>query len=404
MRIVVVGGGLAAATAVKSLRSSGHDGPIDLVAAEPHRPYERPPLSKGYLLGTEGTDKVYALADGWESEHDVTLHIGVPAKRIGDGVVELADGTELPFDRVLLATGAEPRRLEVPGAGADGVHVLRTIDDADALRAELSGGGRHVVLVGSGWIGLELAAAARTFGNDVTVVSPDAVPLSAALGDEMGAVFQRLHEEHGVAFRLGERVTGIVTGSDGAVAGVRTDEEAIDADLVIVGIGAVLDPSLAQTAGVAFDDGILVDERMETSVPGIFAAGDIARAIHPALGERIRTEHWATAISTAKAAAASILGQSAVHDDIPYFFTDQYDLGMEFSGYAPLMPGADVVVRGDADAREFVAFWVADGRVVAGMNVNVWGVNKQVKRLIRDRVAVEPARLADPDVALDSVV
>ncbi|WP_105566946.1 NAD(P)/FAD-dependent oxidoreductase [Microbacterium halophytorum] len=403
MRIVVIGGGLAAATAVAELRERGFEGEIDLVTAEARRPYERPPLSKGYLLGREGLDAVYAHEAGWEAAHGVTLHLGDPAHRIGGGVVALDSGAELSYDRILLATGAAARRLDVPGADAPNVRRLRTLDDSDALRAELSDGGRRVVVVGSGWIGLETAAAAREFGNDVTILSPDRVPLAKALGDEMGDVFLRLHREHGVEFLPGRRVTAIETGPDGAATGVRAGDETIPADLAIVGIGAVPDTALAETAGAAVDGGVFVDEHMRTSVTGVFAAGDCANPVHPVLGERLRTEHWATAIATAKVAAANMLGGDAVHDDIPYFFTDQYDLGMEFSGYAPLMPGARVIVRGDLDAREFVALWVAAGRVVAGMNVNVWDVNEEVQRLIRDRVEVSDARLADPAVPLDAI-
>lgn len=402
-RIVVVGGGLAAASAVAELRKRGYEGSIDLVTAEAHRPYERPPLSKGYLTGSDERDSVFVHADGWEAEHDVTLHVGNPATGVApdDGTVTLADGTTLAFDRLILATGARPRTLDLPGADADGVRTFRTLDDADRLRDELSGGGRRVVFVGSGWIGLELAAAARGYGNDVVVVSPDRVPLAKALGERMGRVFLGLHEEHGVDFRLEERVTAVE--ADGAVTGVRTDSGVIPADLVVVGIGAVPDTALAEEAGLAVDGGVLVDAHLASSHPAVCAAGDVANPTHPVLGERLRSEHWQNAISSGKVAAANVLGGDAVHDEIPYFFTDQYDLGMEYSGYAPLAADAEVVVRGDLDAREFVAFWVAGGRVVAGMNVNVWDVNDEVQRLIRDEVAVDADRLSDPAVELASL-
>jgi 3-phenylpropionate/trans-cinnamate dioxygenase ferredoxin reductase subunit len=403
MRVVIIGGGLAAATAAEELRERGFDGQVDVVTAETHRPYQRPPLSKGYLLGSEGLDEVYAHPEGWEAEHDVTLHLADPAVRIGDGVVALESGTELGFDRLILATGASPRVLDVPGADAAGVRMLRTIDDADGLRADLLGGGRRVALIGSGWIGLELAAAARELGNDVTIVSPDRVPLAKALGDEMGEMFLELHREHGVTFLPERRVTAIEVGEDGSVVAVRTDDESIPADLVIVGIGAELNTALAEETGLALDNGVLVDDRMNTSMPGILAVGDIANVLHPVLGERIRTEHWATAIATGKIAASTITGGDAARDGGPYFFTDQYDLGMEFSGYAPLMDDAHLVIRGDRAGREFIAFWVADGRVVAGMNVNVWDVNDQVQRLIRERVEIDEARLADPSVPLEEL-
>ncbi|GAB2549801.1 NAD(P)/FAD-dependent oxidoreductase [Leucobacter ruminantium] len=402
-RIVIVGGGLAAATAAEELRARRHSGSIDLVTAEQHRPYQRPPLSKGYLAGKEGLDAVYAHPDGWEAQHDIALHVGNPAVRIAEGSVELADGAVLPFDRLLLATGAQPRRLAVPGGDAHGLHVLRTLDDADRLRAALSAGGRRVVLVGAGWIGLELAAAARGYDNEVTVVSPDPIPLVKAVGPEMGSMFRGLHEQHGVEFLLGEAVTGIDTDESGAASGVITDRRSVPADVVIVGIGAVPDTSLAETAGLEIDGGVLVDEHLRTSAPAIYAAGDVANAFHPVLGARLRSEHWANAIAGGKVAGANMLGGDAVLDDIPYFYTDQYDLGMEYSGYASSADEAELVIRGDLEAREFVAFWVADGRVVAGMNVNVWEVNDQVQRLIRDRVAVDRARLADAGVDLREI-
>ncbi|MGO1769208.1 MAG: NAD(P)/FAD-dependent oxidoreductase [Microbacterium sp.] len=404
-RIVVIGGGLAAGTAVAKLRERGYEGAIDLVTSEAHRPYERPPLSKGYLTGSEERDSVFVHAEGWEAAHDVALHVGNPATRISPdhGTVELADGTTLAFDRLLIATGAQPRRLDVPGADAAGVRTFRTLDDAERLRGELAPGDRRVVLVGAGWIGLELAAAARGFGNDVVVVTPDRVPLANALGERMGRVFLDLHEEHGVDFRLEERVTAVETGDGGAVTGVRTESGVIPADLVVVGVGAAPDTALAEAAGLAVDGGILVDARLATSDPSVYAAGDVANPLHPVLGERLRSEHWQNAISSGEVAAANLVGGDAQHDEIPYFFTDQYDLGMEYSGYAPLAVDADVVIRGDLGSREFIAFWVADGRVVAGMNVNVWDVNDQVQRLIRDEVAVDADRLSDPAAELASL-
>lgn len=401
--VVIVGGGLAAATAAEELRERGYGGAIDLVTAEAHRPYQRPPLSKGYLTGSESRDAAYVHPAGWEAEHGVTLRTDVAARRIGDHVVELADGATLPLDRLLLATGARPRRLAVPGGDARGVHTFRTLDDADALRAALAAGGRRVVLVGSGWIGLELAAAARGYGNEVTVVSPSRVPLGAALGDEMGGMFRELHEQHGVRFLLETDVTGIEVGDDGAATAVTTSDETIAADLVIAAIGVEPDTALAATAGLDIDGGILVDERMQTSAPHIVAAGDVANPFNARLGRRLRSEHWANAIAGGKVAASTILGGDAVLDDIPYFYSDQYDLGMEYSGYGPLTQDAEVVVRGDRAARELIAFWVAEGRVVAGMNVNVWDVNDEVQRLIRDRVRVTPAQLTDSSVALASL-
>jgi 3-phenylpropionate/trans-cinnamate dioxygenase ferredoxin reductase subunit len=397
---VVVGGGLAAATAAEELRTRGYDGPIELIAAEEFRPYQRPPLSKEYLTGSGSLDDVFAHPEGWEAERDVTLRTGVAALRIGDHVVELSDGTEVPFAQLLIATGAQPRPLGLPGGDAREVRTFRTLDDADALRGALEGGDRRVVLLGSGWIGMELAAAARGYGNDVTVVARGRVPLAAAIGDELGLLYRRAHEEHGVVFRMDAAVTAIEVGADGAVAGVRLGDEVIPADLVLVGYGVEPDTALAATAGLDIEDGILVDERLQTSSPDIVAAGDVANAFHPVLQQRLRSEHWAAAIAGGKVAASTMLGGDAVLDDIPYLYSDQYDVGMEYSGYPPLAHGAELVIRGDLATRELVAFWLRDDRVVAGMNVNVWDVNEQVQRLIRDRVVVDRSRLADPSVDL----
>ncbi|MBL3686772.1 FAD-dependent oxidoreductase [Leucobacter zeae] len=416
--MVIIGGGLAAATAANELRELGHDGPIALVAAEPHRPYQRPPLSKGYLAGSEGLDAVFVHSAEWAAERDVTLRIGVAAIRVADGTVALSDGSALPFDRLLIATGAAPAPPRFPGADAPNVTTFRTLEDADRLRTEFASGTKRVALIGSGWIGLELAAAARNAGHEVTVITRSRIPLAHAVGDEMGTLFQRLHEEHGVAFALERSVTAIAVDGDGRATGVVTDRGTVAADLVIVGIGAVPETALAETAGVALGapedgGGILVDAGMRTSVPGVFAAGDVATPVHPALGTRLRSEHWAHAIAGGRTAAAAMLGRDAALDDIPYFFTDQYDLGMEYSGYAPLARDAALVVRGDASERSCIAFWVADGRVVAGMNVNVWevddgsggtlGANEAVQRLIRSGAPIAPERLLDPAVPLGAL-
>jgi len=405
-QFVIVGGGLAGATAAEQLRESGFDGQIHLFAAEGHNPYIRPPLSKGYLAGGEGRDSIFVHPESWYREHEIVLATGQTATVLGDHTLTLDSGREIPFDRLLLATGATPRRLDLPGSDARGIHYLRTVEDSESLRAELEFGGRNIVFVGAGWIGLELAAAARTFGNTVTVVGPEAVPLAGPLGEELGAMFQRLHESQGVTFRLNTKVTGFEE-AQGRVAAVVTDDVnaidgAIPADLVVVGIGAIPSTALAEAAGLEVDNGILVDAHLATSAPDVFAAGDVANAYHPVVRQRMRNEHWANALAGGKVAARTMLGEDAVLDDIPYFYTDQYDLGMEYSGYPPLTKDAHIVYRGDRDKREFVAFWVASGRVVAGMNVNVWDVNEQVQDLIRSGRTVDEAQLSDTSIALDA--
>jgi 3-phenylpropionate/trans-cinnamate dioxygenase ferredoxin reductase subunit len=398
-QFVIVGGGLAAATAAEQLRQRGVHGDIQLFAAEPHDPYIRPPLSKEFLLGKDGVDSVFVHPRDWYAEHGITLTTGARVTGIGDHVVTVDGGRTVPFDRLLLATGAQPRRLSLAGGDADGIHYLRTLEDSETLKDEFERGDRRVVFVGSGWIGLELAAAARGFGNAVAVIAPERVPLEGPLGVELGTMFRELHEQNGVEFHLETNVTGFATEA-GRVAGVETDGGIVRADLVVVGVGAAPDTALAEAAGLEVDNGILTDEHLATSAPDVFAAGDVANPYHPVIRQRMRNEHWANAIAGGKVAAASMAGADAVLDDIPYFYTDQYDLGMEYSGYGPLTRGAEIVYRGDRPGRELIAFWLNDGRVVAGMNVNVWDVNEDVQALIRSQKRVDPARLADRSIPL----
>jgi len=401
---VVVGAGLAGASAVAELREQGFGGRIRLFGSETHAPYIRPPLSKSYLSGKDALDTVFVRPAAWYADNDVELVTGQTVASIDPSGhrVTLADGVAAPYDRLLLATGSRPRTVGFAGAGLDGAHYFRTLDDSTRLRERLSGGGARVVLVGSGWIGMEIAATARELGNDVTVLDRGRVPLSSALGDELGTVFADLHREHGVVLRSEVAVAGLV-GSEGRVTGVDIGGEIVPADVVVIGVGAVPNVELAQAAGLDVDNGILVDPSLRTSDPDVFAAGDVANPLHPVLGARLRSEHWANALKTGPVAARSMLGQAVVYDEIPYFYTDQFDLGMEYSGYAPLAKGATVVYRGDRASREFVAFWIADSRVVAGMNVNVWDVNDVVQRIIRRGSVVDPARLVDETIAFGSL-
>ena len=405
--IVIVGGGLAGATAAGELRERGFEGDIHLFAAEPHNPYIRPPLSKEYMTGKDGRDSVFVHPEGWYREHNIVVTTGSRVEAIGDHAITLESGREVPFDRLLLATGATPRPLDVHGWRAGGIHTLRTIDDSESLRASLDGGGRQVVVIGAGWIGLELASAARGYGNEVTVVAPSKIPLARAVGPELGTMFRELHEQNGVTFSLETAVESFELRGD-EVSGVVTDHGVLPAEVVIVGVGAAPDVALAEAAGIEIADagqggGILVDEHLATSAPDVFAAGDVANAFHPVIGQRMRNEHWATAIAGGKVAAVSMMGIDASLDDIPYFYTDQFDLGMEYSGYPPLAEGAEVVYRGDRAKREFIAFWMQGDRVVAGMNVNVWDVNDDVQKLIRRDGGVDRARLTDPSIPLTEV-
>ncbi|MER5542982.1 NAD(P)/FAD-dependent oxidoreductase [Streptomyces sp. NPDC001118] len=410
---VIVGGGLAGAKAAETLRAEGFTGRVILISDERDHPYERPPLSKGYLLGKEERDSVFVHEPAWYARNDIELHLGQPAVAINrvDKTVRLGDGTVIRYDKLLLATGAEPRRLDIPGTGLAGVHHLRRLAHAERLKGVLTSLGRdngHLVIAGAGWIGLEVAAAAREYGAEVTVIEPLPTPLHHVLGPELGGVFAELHRGHGVRFQFGRRLTEIV-GQDGMVLAVRTDDgEEHPAHDVLAAIGALPRTGLAEAAGLELADrarggGVVVDERLRTSDPDIYAAGDVAAFPLDLFGTRIRVEHWANALNGGPAAARSMLGQDVVYDRVPYFFTDQYDLGMEYSGWAP--PGSydQVVIRGDAGKREFIAFWIAEGRVLAGMNVNVWDVTDRIQQLIRSQAQVNPEALADPHVPLDSL-
>jgi len=402
---VIVGAGLAGAKAAEALREQGFDGRVILVGAEPHRPYERPPLSKGYLAGKTDREKVFVHAKDWYAEHRVEFTPQLPATRLDRAAhqVELADGTTIGYDKLLLATGSSPRRLEVPGADADGVHHLRTLDDSDVLRDLLANTGRLVV-IGAGWIGLEVTAAARQAGVEVTVVESAELPLLRVLGPEVAQIFADLHIQHGVDVRFGATLAEITT-ADGKVTGIMLDDGAqIPADAVLVGIGAAPNTGLAEAAGLAVDNGVLVDAGLRTADPDIFAAGDLANAEHPRLGRRIRVEHWANALKQPKTAAANMLGGDSEYTDLPYFYTDQFDLGMEYVGYVEPGEYDQVVFRGDVPGREFIAFWLKDSRVLAGMNVNVWDVTDPIKALIGSGAAIDPARLADPAIELTEVV
>nr|WP_232014225.1 FAD-dependent oxidoreductase [Cellulomonas fimi] len=406
-RVVVVGAGLAGARTVEALRTGGYAGPVALIGTETERPYERPPLSKGYLQGSDERDAAFVHAPAWYAEHDVDLRTGttVTALDLAAGEVLDATGVRTPFTHVVLATGSEPRRLHVPGAHLDGIAYLRTLPDSDRLRAALTAG-RRVVVVGGGWIGLEVAAAARAAGCEVAVLVRDVLPLLAVLGPELAALFADLHREHGVDLRTRAEVAEILPAADGAHVGAvaLTDGTRLPADLVVVGIGASPRTALAESAGLRVDDGVVVDAHLRASDPRVLAVGDIARAAHPFLGTHVRVEHWATALHQPETAAATILGRDEPYDRLPYFFTDQYDLGMEMVGHVTRGGYDEVVVRGDLAARELVAFWRRDGRVVGGMNVNVWDVVDDVQALVRSRAVVDRDRLADPDVPLASLV
>jgi 3-phenylpropionate/trans-cinnamate dioxygenase ferredoxin reductase subunit len=397
---VIVGASLAGAKAAEELRERGFDGRLVLVGSEPERPYERPPLSKDYLRGESERDKAFVHEDGFYEQHRIELLTGTAATAIDpSGRVALDGGRELRFDRLLLAVGAEPRRLRVPGAELDGVHYLRTLADCEALRARLQAGG-HVVVIGAGWIGCEVAASARQRGLEVTLLEPERLPLARILGPEIGEFYRDVHAQHGVQLCLGEGVEELL--GDGTLRGARTSAgRTLECDLAVVGVGVAPRVELAQAAGLEVEDGVLVDERLQSSAPGVFAAGDVANAWHPFYQRRVRVEHWANALNQGPAAARAMLGDERGYEELPYFFSDQYDVGMEYSGLAPEWD--EVVFRGERDVGEFIAFWLRDGRVIAGMNVNVWDVNEHVQALIRSRRRVDVGALRDADTPLQEL-
>ncbi|MDQ3155917.1 MAG: FAD-dependent oxidoreductase [Actinomycetota bacterium] len=394
--IVVIGGGLAAAKAIETLREEGFDGAITLIGEEAERPYERPPLSKDYLQGKSTSDDLFVHGEGWYEEHDVDSRFGDAAVSIDreQRTVTLASGDSVGYDHLLLATGSRPNTLKIPGADLGGVFSLRRLSDSDQIRAAFTIS-KKLVVIGAGWIGLETAAAARAAGLDVTILEYAALPLQRVLGDELAQYFADLHRKNGVELRTSVSVTELV-GTEGRVSAVRIGDEEIAADMVIVGVGISPNTELAGEAGLTVDNGIRVDERLRTSDPTIFAAGDVANARNTALDANIRVEHWDNAIRQGQLAGKSMLGESVAYDWQPYFYTDQYDLGMEYVGYGSA--DDDVVIRGDKSSGEFIAFWLRDGVLTAGMNVNIWDVNDDIRALIGK--TIDPARLADPEIPL----
>jgi 3-phenylpropionate/trans-cinnamate dioxygenase ferredoxin reductase component len=395
---VIVGASLAGAKAAETLRAEAFEGRIVLVGEEPVRPYERPPLFKGYLRGEASFDDAAVHAAGFYTEHDIELLTSTTVTAIDPtrNVVTLDSGGTLPYDELLLSTGAIPRTLSIPGSDLAGIHYLRSIESCDTLRLALDRV-HKVVVVGGGWIGSEVAASARQLGKDVAMIEGASVPLERVLGAEVGAIFKDLHADHGVELHLGVGVEAF-HGTGSAEEVLLADGTAVAGDLFVVGVGVLPRTELAGGARLHLDNGIVVDEYLATSAPGIWAAGDVARAFHPVFGTGIRLEHWSSALNQGPVAAKNMLGQHVAYDRIPYFFSDQYELGMEYSGYA-----ADwdtIVFRGDVAKREFITFWLADGRVVAGMNVNVWDVTDPIAALVRSKRAVDVRQLEDPEVDL----
>ena len=401
--LAIVGAGLAGAKAAEGARLAGYEGRIVLVGAETALPYERPPLSKAILRGDAEPDSARVHPVGFYAEHgiDVVADEAVALDPLTRRIT-LASGDSLAYDRAVLATGAEPRLLAIPGGRLDGVHTLRTLEDAVRIRDAIRSAQR-VAIIGAGWIGTEVAAAARQMGAEVVLIDPSPTPLHRVLGATVGTVFGRLHADHGVDLRLGAPVSELRGDRDKAVEQVVLSDGSVEpADVVIAGIGALPRTALAETAAaITVDNGIVVDQYLETSIPGVYAAGDVANAWHPHYGRHLRVEHWANALHQGMTAGRNAAGERDVYDHLPYFYSDQYDLGLEYVGHG----NADdaVVVRGDLATRTFIAFWHRGGVVSAAMNVNVWDVVDDLKAIVRSRRPLDPARLADPNVALADV-
>lgn len=399
--VAIIGGGLAGAQAAKELRDAGYLDRISLVSDETVPPYLRPPLSKDYLTGEVNRDSVFVHPERWYVDHAVELILDNAARELdfGSRSILLADGRHLTYDALLLATGSTPRRLTIPGADLAGIHYLRRLDDSDRIRDAFTVDQR-IVLIGAGWIGLEIASAARRAGRNVTIVEPADVPLQATLGPRLGQYFAELHRAHGVDLRLGASVEEVLD-ERGNVAGVRlAGGEEIPADVLIIGIGITPNTRLAEDGGLRINNGIAVDEHLRTEALNVYAAGDVANAYHPWLRRHLRVEHWANARHQPEVVAHNITGNADTYDRLPFFYSDQYDIGLEYVGYATSGDVDQVLIRGDITSDHFMSFWLSQSRVLAGMHVNTWGVLNDIEELIRSRRPIDPRRLVDEAIPL----
>lgn len=375
--IAVIGGGLAAGRAVVELRELGYDDEIVLLADEPVVPYERPPLSKAYLQGEATADSAYVRPPEWYAEHGVDLRTGTRVSAVDLAGMRLHAGDEvLRFGRLLLATGARARRLPLAPTPHIEVRYLRSLRESTELRDRL-GPGRRLLVLGAGWIGMEVAATARSLDTDVTVVDPAAQPLAAVLGEEVGARFAALHRSHGVDLRT-RTVLDHLDGPDA----VLSDGTTLQPDIVLVAVGAVPNDELAHWAGLDVHDGVLVDAQLRTAHADVFAAGDVARIAHPLLGTRVRVEHWQNAIDQGRTVARVLLGEDVEAGELPYFFTDQFDWGMEYFGHLP----AGHALQTELSDTEggFLVRWRDGGRTLAALHVNDWDRSDALRGEVAD--------------------
>ena len=402
---VIVGGGLAGAKAAEALRSEGFDGRVVLIGDETERPYDRPPLSKDYLQGKLEKEKIYVHSERWYVDNDVELRLNCSATVLDVAAHQLTvhSGEQFDYDKLLLTTGSSPRHLKVPGGDLDGVLYLRRVADCEAIKTAFVTA-KRVAIIGAGWIGLETAAAARAAGVEATVLETAELPLVRVLGPEVAEIFLTLHARHGVTMHMSVEVAEI-TGVDHRATGVRlADGRQIDADVVVVGVGITPNTGLAEEAGLTIDNGIVVNEHLNSSDPDVFAAGDVANAWYPFLGRHLRLEHWSAALNQGPVAAANMLGRAIAYDRVPYFYSDQYDLGMEYSGFVDAGKYDQIVFRGEVAGGKYIVFWLGQGRVLAGMNVNVWDVTDAIADLVRSGEQIDVTRLRDPEVALQDLL
>jgi 3-phenylpropionate/trans-cinnamate dioxygenase ferredoxin reductase subunit len=395
---VIVGAGLAGGGAAATLRQEGFEGRVILVGAEPQPPYERPPLSKEYLRGELSFEQAFVQPPGFYEENGIETCFGVRAVRVDavDGVIELEGGERVAYDKLLITTGGRNRRFPIPGLDLEGIYDLRTVADSDRIRAEIAPG-RRAVVVGMGFIGSEVAASLRRSGVDIVVVDRNEVPLRRVLGEEVGRVMEGIHRDHGVSMIFEDTVAAFE--GAGRVERVTTGRgRRIECDFVVVGLGTEPVTELLAGTGAEIDNGVVVDEYLRTGVEGIYAAGDVANHYHPVFERHIRVEHWQNALKQGPAAARSMLDKGEPYDEIPWFWSDQYEHNLQYAGFHTEWD--ELVVRGNMEERNFVAFYRKDEQVLAAVAVNRGKDLRRSMPLIKAQEPVDAAKLCDLGVDL----
>ena len=399
-RIVIVGAGQAGGQTAVSLRLMGHKGPIVLIGDEAHVPYERPPLSKAFLAGDVGHERLYLKKPTYYGDHDIELRLNTRVTAIDRAAktVTLGSGENLTYDKLVLAMGSRVRRLDVPGGDLPGIHYLRTLADVEEIKASLKQSARAAI-VGGGYIGLEVAAVLTKLGASPVVIEVMDQVMARAMAPKVASFFEQVHRSHGVDIRLKTGVTGFEAGSDGRVAAAITNSgEKIPADLVIIGIGILPEAELAAEAGLTVENGIAVDEYGRTEDPSVFAAGDCTNHPNALLDRRLRLESVQNAVSQGKTVATAIIGKPAPYAEVPWFWSDQFDLKLQIVGLSD--PTDEVVIRGSVEECKFSACYLRNGIFVAINCINTLRDFNAAKKLIAAHARPDPVTLADPDIAL----